>query len=542
MKTTGIMKNKMWITGILLIGMLLSSCGAGNNLAGLINGSTATVTAGSSQTENLAKATETAQNDGSSNQTNTVQATPVQPVVINDGSLAGYQDALTQIYEGVNPSVVSIIATSSQGEGQGSGFVWDLQGHIVTNNHVIDGAKKVTVEFYDGTRVNAEVVGADVYSDLAVLKVDISEDFLQPVQMADSDAVKVGQLAIAIGNPFALSNTMTVGIVSAIGRSITAGEINPFGSAYSIPDIIQTDAPINPGNSGGVLVNDSGQVIGVTNAIESTTNSNAGIGFAIPSNIVTMVVPGLIENGSYDHPYLGITGSDLYPDLAKSMGLDPEQRGALVIQVTANGPADKAGVRGSDSEITVDGEQVSTGGDVITAIDGEKVLTMDDLIAYLFSKTHVGQTVTLTLLRDGEEKTVDVTLEARPAQESTITPLVSQIGGGAYLGITGIDMTSQIAEAMELSADQTGVLVQQVRQGSPADEAGLRGGTSEITIDNETILIGGDVITGIDKQTITSFKELSGYIRSANPGEKVTLEFLRDGKTNELEVTLGFVQ
>lgn len=532
---------KLWIPALLLIGLLVTSCTALSSLADDINRLLPGGTDVSTQTgtqDDVAQAQEATQTSQPAE-----QATPVQPVVVADGSLAAYQDALTQIYEGVNPSVVSITAVGNQGAGQGSGFVWDVDGHIVTNHHVIDGAQDVTVEFHDGTIVDAEIIGSDVYSDLAVIKVNISQDFLQPVQMADSDQIKVGQIAIAIGNPYALENTMTVGIVSAIGRSIAAGNPNFSGSSYSIPDIIQTDAPINPGNSGGVLVNNTGQVIGVTNAIESTSGANAGIGFAIPANIVKMVVPGLIENGSYDHPYLGISGTALYPDLAERLGLDPEQRGALVVEVTPDSPADRAGLRGSESQITVNGEQVLTGGDIIIAIEGEPILSMDSLISYLYSRTQVDQTVSLTILRDGKETNIDVTLAARPNQQAVQSPVTGQgMNEGAFLGVSGVNMNPEIAAAMDLPEDQTGVLVTEIGAGSPAEKFGLQAGTEEATIGGRTILIGGDIIVGFNDTPIESINDLAAMIYSTRPGEQVTITVLRGGETTQLEGSLGTIQ
>ena len=385
------------------------------------------------------------------------EATPAIP--IEPGLLAAYESALGNVYTQVNPSVVNIRILTQQSaalpgsqqfpnfpffnmpgfpgmpkapqspnqqspetpqysQSLGSGFVWDKAGHIVTNNHVVDGADKIEVTFQDGTIVAAERVGVDPDSDLAVIKVEVPAEQLHPVEMGASDGLRVGQLAIAIGNPFGLEGTMTVGIISALGRSLPAGELNfSSGPVYRIPDVIQTDAPINPGNSGGVLVNDLGQVIGVTFAIESPAGANAGIGFAIPASIVERVVPVLIEKGSYAHPYLGISGASLTPDLAKAMDLETSQRGALVAEVVAGSPADKAGLHGSDRQITIDGQQVSVGGDVIIAIDDQPVKEMDDLIAYLSAHTEVGQKVSLTVLRDGKEKRLEATLAARPSQD-----------------------------------------------------------------------------------------------------------------------------
>jgi serine protease Do len=375
----------------------------------------------------------------------TVPAAPVGSASAD--LLAAFEGTLENVYTAVNPSVVNInvllpVDTSSlflfqqnsqtpqYQEASGSGFVWDKQGRIVTNNHVVDGADKIQVTFYDGTIVPATVVGTDPDSDLAVVQVDVPADELHPVQVADSTQVKVGQLAVAIGNPFALQNTMTVGIVSAMGRSLPASENTTQGPVYTIPDIIQTDAPINPGNSGGVLVDDEGRLIGVTAAIESPTQASAGIGFAIPSAIVQKVVPVLIKTGHYEHPRLGVSGTDLTPELATAMGLQADQRGALIIEVSPNGPADKAGLQGSDRQVDINGQQVPVGGDVIVAVDGQPVKTFDDLVVYLTRNAEVGQTVTLTVLRQGNEMQVSVTLEARSGSEAQVGSTGSGGTGG----------------------------------------------------------------------------------------------------------------
>jgi serine protease Do len=235
--------------------------------------------------------------------------------------------------------------------------------------------------------------------------------------MADSTQVKVGEIAIAIGNPYGFEGSMTVGTVSGLGRNIpTSTTAQTSGGSYSIPDIIQTDAAINPGNSGGVLVNDQGQVIGVTYSLESSSGSNSGIGFAIPAEIVSKVVPSLISTGTYQHPYLGISGTDMIPDIAQAMNLSPDTRGALIGTVTTGGPAAKAGLQGSNTTATINGTQGLVGGDVITAIDGQTINTMSDIIAYLSIHTQVGQTISLTILRNGQTQTVQVTLGSRPSQ------------------------------------------------------------------------------------------------------------------------------
>ena len=499
------------------------------------------------------------------------QAAPAAPAnqaapsagVVQPGLLAAYEDTLVQIYEQVNPSVVNIrvvqqidasqlnggnmpfnfpaVPGSGQGEGEtplpdlpqygegaGSGFVWDQQGHIVTNNHVVENADKIEVTFADGTSVPAELVGADEYSDLAVLKVDMPTAQLKPIQLADYEQVKVGQLAVAIGNPFGLEGTMTLGIVSALGRSIPASESN-IGPTYTIPDIIQTDAPINPGNSGGVLLNDAGELIGVTTAIESSVGGNVGIGYAIPSTIVQRVVPSLIDTGRYQHSYLGISGTSLTSDLARAMNLDANQRGALVGEVMAKGPADKAGLRGSNDTAAIDGQQASVGGDVIIAIDGAEIRGMDDLIAYLTGHTQVGQTVTITVLRDGKQMDVEVALSARPGESAPQAASSQETQPDnqptqAYLGIAGTDLTDQQAEEMQLPAGQPGILVAQVEPGSPADQAGLQS---------------GDVITALDGQMVRSIRELAGSLTQYQPGQEVTLTVLRNGEQMDIKVTLG---
>jgi serine protease Do len=354
-------------------------------------------------------------------------------------TLTDFESSLENIYAQVNPSVVAIDVVQQQANNLpnlptnrglripqqqtqralGSGFVWDSEGRIVTNNHVIDGASRISVTFSDGTSAPAKLVGADPDSDLAVIQVSVAAAQLHPVQIVDSTAVKVGQFAIAIGNPFGEQNTMTTGIVSALGRSLPVNNASTAqGPSYTIPNVIQTDAPINPGNSGGVLLNAQGQVIGVTSAIESPSGVSSGIGFAIPSAIVQKVVPALIKSGRYDHTYLGVSGASLDPTIAEAMNLKSEQRGALVIDVTPNGPAAKAGLRGSTRQVTIDGDQAMVGGDIITAINGQPINSFDDLVTYLAQSTQVNQTVTLTIMRDGNTQTIQVILQARPTGQS----------------------------------------------------------------------------------------------------------------------------
>ncbi len=356
-------------------------------------------------------------------QTGTATATPTASgSLLTDGTvIEQVQSIYRSIYDTVNPSVVNIQVLGTYNYGfyvgavssQGSGFVWDSQGHIVTNNHVVENAYNITVTFSDGTTTTAEVVGTDVQSDLAVIKVDPSGLTLHPVSLGDSQTVKVGDLVIAIGNPYGLAGSMTQGIVSALSRSLTVDSSNPFSSStYTIPDIIQTDAAVNPGNSGGVLVNTSGKVIGVTSAIQSTTNANAGIAFAIPSHIVERIVPVLIKDGRYKHPSLGLSGITLTANYATEMGLDANTHGVLITDITPGGAADLAGLRETTQQYTRYNRGIIIFGDVITAIDGNPVRTYEDLISYIFNKTEVGQKVELTILRDGKEMTVTATLQA----------------------------------------------------------------------------------------------------------------------------------
>ena len=334
-------------------------------------------------------------------------------------SVSGLETTLESIYAQVSPSVVLIndnlpaTATSVGGPALGSGFVWDTQGDIVTNNHVIDGATDITVTFSDGTVVNATLVAADPGSDLAVIKVNPDGFNLQPVTL-DKNAPQVGQLAIAIGNPYGEQNTLTVGFVSAIGRLIPSVE-NAVGPTFNIPDIIQTDAAINPGNSGGVLLNDAGEVMGITQSIDTSSGSSSGVGFAIPESIVEQVIPALITNGVYNHPYLGVTVTSLDPNIASAMNLSSGQRGALIVAVTSGSPADKAGLKAGATTTNDDGTQVTIGGDVIIAYNGQMVSSSDDVVTDLANEGVVGQPVNLTILRNGKRMNISVIPGIRPS-------------------------------------------------------------------------------------------------------------------------------
>jgi len=499
-------------------------------------------------------------------QTSTATPTPasaaatVEPAVAAaPASVLDLQAALENVYVQASPSVVSIRTrtlaaqqfggfgtlpeqdTPQYAEGLGSGFVWDTQGHIVTNNHVVDGAERLTVIFSDGLSLPAEVVGRDPESDLAVVKVDPTGIDLKPVNVGDSTAVRVGQFAVAIGNPFGLDTTMTFGIVSALGRTLPVSDGAMMSTTrYTIPDIIQTDAPVNPGNSGGALLDLQGRLIGVPTAIESSTRSSAGVGFAVPSVIVQKVVPELISNGSFAHPFLGVSGTTLTSELAAAMDLPATQRGALVVDVTNNGPADKAGLRGSAKQVELDGQQVPVGGDVIIAVDGQPVRDFEDVTTYLARNGRVGQDITLTVLREGEETTVTVTLAARPSTQRATTEQPRQpTTARAWLGINGTTLTSDLAEAMDLDATQKGVLILNVVNGSPADEAGLRGGFRALNLNGERMPIGGDVIVAVDGKDMTTMENLVALVAGKEPGDKLTLTILRDGEQSDVTVTLG---
>lgn len=294
-------------------------------------------------------------------------------------------------------------------QGEGSGFVLDKYGHIVTNYHVVQNSERLEVTFFDGITARAEVISGDPDSDLAVIKVTVNSSMLKPVILGDSDQVFIGQRAVAIGNPFGQTWTLTTGIVSAIGRTLRSGN-----SPFSIPEMIQTDAAINPGNSGGPLLDTEGKVVGVNTMILSQSRSSAGVGFAVPVNIVKQIVPSLIEMGHYSYPWLGISGSNLSLDIIEAMELNPLQRGALVMEVIDDSPAARAGLRGSKEIAEVSGQEFATGGDIIVAIENTSVQRMDDLIAYLVKRTRPEDKITLTVLRDNEEILLPVTLSPRP--------------------------------------------------------------------------------------------------------------------------------
>ena len=345
--------------------------------------------------------------------------------------VAAQESVMIQIYQKAVPSVVNIQVIQGSGgndgtgafpnvpgvpedfleRGEGSGFVWDDKGRIVTNQHVIDGAEIVTVIFSDRTQVLAKVLGGDTDSDLAVLELLEPIDGLNPIDLGDSSEVLVGQLAIAIGAPFGQEFTMTSGIVSAVGRTIRSGF-----SQFTVPEVIQTDAPINPGNSGGPLLDRHGRVMGINTQIISRSGSNAGVGLAVPINIAKMVVPALIEDGKYEYSWLGISGGPVRPHVVQLMDLPEGTEGALVITVREDGPAADGGLTGSDRAEVVNGIQYALGGDTITGIDGSKVRDMTDLIVYLTNNTRPGDEIMLEVIhQDGTSEDLQIVLGTRPS-------------------------------------------------------------------------------------------------------------------------------
>ena len=341
---------------------------------------------------------------------------PVAPINSNAANPAAEQEGLVALYESVSPGTVAIITD----QGQGSGFVYDAQGNVVTNYHVIEGANTVEVRFPSGYMAYGTVVGTDLDSDLAIIKVDAPASELHPLPLGDSSALKVGQTVVAIGNPFGLNSTMTVGIVSALGRTLDSAHATTDGNFFTAGDIIQTDAAINPGNSGGPLFNTNGEVIGINRAIrtDSTTANgqpvNSGIGFAISINIVKRVAPGLIATGKYDYPFLGVSSlpSDLMTlPVVEALGLK-SYTGAYVTDVVPGGPAEKAGIIAGSTPTNI--PNLFGGGDLIVAIDGREVHTFDEMLSYLITNKGPGDSVVLQVLRGSEKVDVTVVLGKRP--------------------------------------------------------------------------------------------------------------------------------
>ncbi|MBN1536924.1 MAG: trypsin-like peptidase domain-containing protein [Anaerolineales bacterium] len=342
------------------------------------------------------------------------QVIPTPAVISLPEAVTDEQGVLISLYALVNPSVVNITIYGSQGGqvtaiSQGSGFVYDGDGHIITNAHVVEGADQVDVTFSEGTTRLAKVVGTDLHADLAVIRIDDMPPGIAPLPLGDINDVLVGQTVVAIGNPFGLQGTLTKGIVSALGRNI------PALTAFSIPQSIQTDAAINPGNSGGPLLDLQGKVVGVNAQIETSSlyQTNSGVGFAIPVSIVKLVVPDLIEKGEHEWAWLGVRGSNLSATVVQAMNLTID-KGAYIAEITEGGPAEKADMRGASGIKTVDGRAVDVGGDIVTAINGSPVHSFDDLLIYIAMETRPGDEVILEIMRDGKLIEVRVTLEKRP--------------------------------------------------------------------------------------------------------------------------------
>jgi S1-C subfamily serine protease len=358
---------------------------------------------------------------GSTDEPTPMPTATLPPLSDEPGAVSALEARIGAIYDAASSSVVNITNRSYAvsfwrvvpQEGTGSGFVIDTEGHIVTNYHVIEGAEELLVTLANGDVYEAELIGTDAANDLAVIRIDAGDDLPAPLPPADSDRLRVGRFVVAIGNPFGLEQTLTTGVVSALGRVIESPEDDRF-----IGEVIQTDAAINPGNSGGPLLNLDGEVIGVNSQIASTSGSSSGIGFAVSSNTMQRVVPQLIAQGYYSHPWLGARLLDLSPSTAEVLrqaGMEiPLDHGILVLETVANGPADAAGIRGGNRAVRIGNYQIPIGGDIITAVDGQAVENFQDMTVYLETETAVGDTVEVTLVRDGETLTVPVTLEENP--------------------------------------------------------------------------------------------------------------------------------
>jgi serine protease Do len=526
------------------------------------------------------------------------------------GSNNTIQDlTLPELFEKAERSVVQVTTSSETGDlnlsrsGIGSGFVYNNDGLIVTNYHVISvgsspptnlaqgdtsRAVDINVAFEDGSIYPATLVGSDPFSDVAVIDVpEEARNKLVPLPIGNSSELRVGQQVVAIGNPFGLSGSMTEGIVSGLGRLIPSSEEDrlpqlPDGTpesppqdpsipglplppdqvppnvpdeggrestrlgSFSIPDVIQTDAPINPGNSGGPLLDLRGNVIGMNTAIFSSTGESAGVGFAIPSNTVSKVVPSLISSGVYQHPWLGISGTDITPEIAAALGLE-EAKGFLVTDITAGSPADKAGVRGGYKIDDINGMEIALGGDIIVGIDNNTVRKIDDILSYLEREKKVGDEVQLSVLRDGKiQETLPTILEVRPGSADQIQQPPQQEqqeqqnqGKPGWLGLSGTAVTPEIAQAMGLPPDTKGYLVLEIIADGPADKAGIRGGYKIDNVNGREIALGGDIIVGIDNTTVTTPENVVTSLKEKQAGDTVQLGILRDGQSNRVELTLG---
>ena len=344
-----------------------------------------------------------------------------EPTPVPEQPAHALEAQVEAVYGQASPAVVNVTSVTYAydfffnpvpQEGTGSGFVYDGQGHIITNYHVIEDAEELSVALADGETYPAEIAGVDPTNDLAVIRID-AQDLPEPIPLGNSDALRVGQFVIAIGNPFGLERTLTAGVISSLGRVIKGPENNFIG------EVIQTDAAINPGNSGGPLLDLKGRVIGVNSQIVSPSQANAGVGFAVPANTVRRVVPELIARGRYPHPWLGIDPISLTAERARAFrnaNMDvPVDQGVLVLEVARGGPADEAGIQGGDRLVQLGRYRIPLGGDIITAVDGQPIDDYQDLTVYLETEKRVGDRVEVTIIRDGQERTVQVTLGERPS-------------------------------------------------------------------------------------------------------------------------------
>jgi S1-C subfamily serine protease len=472
---------------------------------------------------------------------------------------------LTTLFNDVDQSVVQISenSASSLGSRQGSGFVYDDLGHIVTNYHVVGNPQETNlyerafhVTFLDGTTYLGRVIGADLYSELAVMTVEnITRENLVPLPLGNSSQLRIGQPVVAVGNPFGLSGSMTEGIVSGLGRilpsSVPQGDLllrQEDTASFLIPNIIQTDAVINPGNSGGPLLTTGGEVVGMNTAILSNTGVYAGFGSAIPSDIIKKVVPELISTGTYRHPYIGIAGVDMSPEIADEMGLNGS-RGFLVTEVTSGSPAERSGIRGGGALTDINGRQIELGGDVIVEVDNVTVRKIEDLLSYLQSERSIGETVILNVIRDGKNQEIGMTLAARPTQQQQEIEQRQQ--ERPTLGINSINMTEQIAARMNLTqmqqqplsddqdGERGGVLVVDVFADGPAEKAGIRGGYIVADINRTPIEIGGDVIVRIDDTMIRNVDALNKFIDNENIGDRIQVTVVRDSRLISIPVIVG---
>ena len=450
------------------------------------------------------------------------------------------QDVVTSIYTAANPAVVEILVTQQgsgvfgrSSEGQGSGFLIDAQGDILTNNHVVAGATSVTVTFSNGNTVPAKVIATDTNDDLAVINVAASNvTGITPLTFGDSSLVKPGQMALAIGSPYGLMNTITAGVISGLNRTVPGSNLT---------GMLQTDAALNPGNSGGPLLDSNGNVIGINTAIEAESGAT-GIGFAVPSNVATRVIPSLKAGKNIVRPWLGIYATTLTTDEATSLGLSTNQ-GAYVLTVVTDSPAAKAGLKAGGVDAN---NNPTAGGDFITAVDGKAVTNVNELVAYILTK-NVGDTITLTVLRNGQSMNIQATLAAYPEQvPSTVTPTPTTPAvppttttttqtARPWLGITSITLNAQLANSLGLSVNQ-GVYIVSIIANSPAAKAGLKAGGTDA---NGNPTAGGDVITSVDGKAITNTTTLSAYLLTKKVGDTVTITILRNGQSMNVQATLG---